>query len=121
MAWPWRPRMRDPLRLPVLLALASRLVLAVPGGVAPQNPCAPNNACGTVTAEPIGSSSSAQGEATGAVTWERCLSTKYPYTTTCLTSYGLAYAGVLTGPSAGCAKGVLRADAHVVDETPRIC
>ena len=80
-------------------------------------------ACGQVTAAP-GSLSTAEGEATGVVTWEHCLHLKNPwFPPSCNTQTSLAYAGTVTGPYATttCVKGVLKADGVLIAETLWIC
>ena len=96
------------------------VAFTVPMLPAAASPCA--TPCGTVTAEPIGSSSTAEGQGGGLGTeWRHCLHTQSPYTTTCKTGTGPAYVGVVKGPSAGCAKGVLHADGNLVAESLWVC
>lgn len=103
--------------LPLLLGLLL-LALSVP---AVASPCA--RSCGTVTAEPFTSSSTAEGFGGGAGTvWTHCIHTKYPHTTNC-ESFGPspAYAGTVLGPPAACAKGALYADGVLIAESLWVC
>ena len=116
--------MSGPFRLP---AFALLLALAAAGAPSAQalSPCTGADPCGVVHAwnQPtVLSWSAAEGEATGpAVAWEHCLHTLMPDTLTCESLQAPAYAGVLTGPHALCAKGVLRADGAIVAETTWQC
>lgn len=104
------------LRVAALLALLGLVAL----GIASANPCA--NPCGSVSAEPITSSSTAQGESTRLVVWTHCHHTQYPHTSDC-DDFGpsYVYAGTKLGPSAACAKGVLYADGQLVAQSLWVC
>lgn len=109
-------RLRAPFAYALLLALAFALL---PQTAA--SPCA--TPCGNVTAEPFTSSSTAEGQGGGVSTqWVHCHLTQYPHTSTCSDPFvGPAYAGVMRGPSAGCAKGVLYANGNLVAQSLWVC
>lgn len=113
--------------LPVALLASLAVFAAAPADAAQDDVgCAttPSGivACGTVTAV-FGSASTAEGEATGTVTWTHCLDTWYPTTTNCNTLTAPAYAGTVTGPywTTTCVHGRLLADGVLVAETMWIC